>query len=177
MTSLVASAPPDIGSTYVSPSRTGGRADRSTAALVHHQERRAGGSTSKRSEHDPSKLFCLACAKKRARVAESTDRLQYILRPCAPRLAAVRVHPATSHLLPMPSIRLPASIHVRLAYTQPRHPSTSSAQRPSSAQRNVSLMLVRCYAVSRHYYSICRARPCWLELKPVAHPSLRHCLS
>lgn len=48
-----------------------------------------------------------------------------------------------SHLLPMSSTRLPASIHVRPAYTQPRQLSTSSAQRPSSAQRNVPLMLVR----------------------------------
>ena len=61
-----------------------------------------------------------------------TDHVQTAIHS---RLAAVRVYPATSCFIPRPSPRLPASLRVRLADTQPRqHTRTaSSAQRPSSA--------------------------------------------
>jgi hypothetical protein len=60
--------------------------------------------------------------------------------------------------------------------TQHRQPS---GHLQLQLQRNVPLMVVRCYAVSLDTatYSICRARSRWLELKLVTPASLRHCLS
>ena len=134
MTSLVAGTP-DISSTYVSPSRTGGRADRTTGdgtrqhgrarSCIQEGQRQHIEATRARPSPDP------ACAETTSSGLQ-TDHVQTAIHS---RLAAVRVYPATSCFIPRPSTRLPASIHVWPAYTQPRRrPCTaSSAQRPSSA--------------------------------------------
>jgi hypothetical protein len=173
MTSVVAGTP-DISSTYVSPSRTGGRADRTTGeGKRQHGRARSLNSGGPAAAHrsDQSTTLAKTGMCKNNDIEWPTEDVQSCITFSAGRSTSIPsyiLHPSEAEYTATCVYTCTSCLHTAsTAYTY----SIVSPATIFSLRRNVLLMVVRCYAVSPSTLLLNLPRPFMLARAETCRPS------